>query len=330
MKLEEKILFLRKQKGWSQDDLSEKIDVSRQTISKWENGQTQPGLEQLKSLANTFEITIDELVKEDDEESKVEPETVIIEKIVEKKKNKLVKYIVILCILLLYVIFILNRYVILSKIVSGFVRYIDPAEDKMLYMEKGLFDSQRNFTVEERYRIWFCDGYYIKDYIRDDGFSKIEYENKNKNDGCYEVDHTAKTYRIKDNSKHHYLTDLNIKEISYAIEEYDIPLTSWWLGKLRVAIDPNYRIRENPNGYLEISNHSTFTTVVFLKDKLDKEWSVIIKNEEGQDNINIWTREKEENNYIQRTFSLGDARNNEDYNKGFIPPDLNEYTLVEK
>ena len=48
MDLGNKILKLRKEKGYSQEDLAEKLGVTRQTISNWELGSTQPNLEQLK------------------------------------------------------------------------------------------------------------------------------------------------------------------------------------------------------------------------------------------------------------------------------------------
>ena len=48
MKLGEKILELRKKNGFSQEQLGEKINVTRQTISNWELGETSPNPEQLK------------------------------------------------------------------------------------------------------------------------------------------------------------------------------------------------------------------------------------------------------------------------------------------
>lgn len=67
MKFNERILDLRKKKGWSQEELGYKLDVSRQTISKWEAGQTTPELEKLRNLAKIFEISVDELISEDAE-----------------------------------------------------------------------------------------------------------------------------------------------------------------------------------------------------------------------------------------------------------------------
>lgn len=60
MKFNERLLELRKKNGWSQEELGYKIDVSRQTVSKWESGQTTPELEKLRMLAKLFEISVDD------------------------------------------------------------------------------------------------------------------------------------------------------------------------------------------------------------------------------------------------------------------------------
>lgn len=65
MELGNKILDLRKKKGLSQEELGEKISVTRQTISNWELGETSPNIEQLKLLSKEFNISIDELVDND-------------------------------------------------------------------------------------------------------------------------------------------------------------------------------------------------------------------------------------------------------------------------
>lgn len=67
MKLGEKILNYRKKLGLSQEELGDKVGVSRQTVSKWEIGQTVPELEKMILLAKEFETTIDELVKDESE-----------------------------------------------------------------------------------------------------------------------------------------------------------------------------------------------------------------------------------------------------------------------
>ncbi len=65
MKLGKKILELRKKKGFSQEELGERINVTRQTISNWELGETSPNPEQLKLLSKELNISIDELLDND-------------------------------------------------------------------------------------------------------------------------------------------------------------------------------------------------------------------------------------------------------------------------
>ena len=67
MELKDKLQLLRKQNGYSQEQLADKLGIARQTFSKWENGQAVPELSNLISLSNLYGITIDRIVKEDDE-----------------------------------------------------------------------------------------------------------------------------------------------------------------------------------------------------------------------------------------------------------------------
>ena len=62
MKFSEKLMNLRKSKGWSQDEFAQKINVTRQTVSKWELDQTVPDMNKLIEMSKLFEISLDELV----------------------------------------------------------------------------------------------------------------------------------------------------------------------------------------------------------------------------------------------------------------------------
>ena len=62
MSLGENLQRLRKEKGLSQEDVAQKLFVSRQSVSKWENGAAEPGVEYLKALANLYGVTLDELM----------------------------------------------------------------------------------------------------------------------------------------------------------------------------------------------------------------------------------------------------------------------------
>lgn len=57
----------REKRNWSQHDLAEKIHVSRQSVSKWETGQNYPSIEIIIHLSDLFGITIDELLRSDEE-----------------------------------------------------------------------------------------------------------------------------------------------------------------------------------------------------------------------------------------------------------------------
>lgn len=66
MKFNEKLLKLRKEKGLSQEELGMEMQVSRQTVSKWEAGQSYPDFARLVMLSDFFDMTLDELVKDID------------------------------------------------------------------------------------------------------------------------------------------------------------------------------------------------------------------------------------------------------------------------
>ena len=68
MEIGSKILELRKQKNITQEELADKVGVSRQTISKWELGETSPDLKEAKELSKIFNVSIDELADNDNKE----------------------------------------------------------------------------------------------------------------------------------------------------------------------------------------------------------------------------------------------------------------------
>lgn len=70
MNLSKQIKRLREEAGFSQEELSEKIYVSRQTISNWENERSYPDIHNLLLLSVLFNVTLDELVKGDVEKMK--------------------------------------------------------------------------------------------------------------------------------------------------------------------------------------------------------------------------------------------------------------------
>jgi len=85
MKFEEKLMKLRKEKVLSQEELAEKLNVTRQTISKWELGQSKPDMDKLQEMSTLFEVPIENLVNDTMDIEKNSVET--------KKPRKSVLYI---------------------------------------------------------------------------------------------------------------------------------------------------------------------------------------------------------------------------------------------
>lgn len=100
MKFEDKLIKLRKKASLSQEALAEKLDVTRQTISKWELGQTKPDMEKLAQMAKLFNISVNELVS-DDELKEEKSETHI--KKENKGERKIVLYILIIILIASFV-----------------------------------------------------------------------------------------------------------------------------------------------------------------------------------------------------------------------------------
>jgi len=65
MILADKIIKLRKQLGWSQEELAEKMNISRQSVSKWESANSIPDLNKIIMLADIFNVSTDSLLKDD-------------------------------------------------------------------------------------------------------------------------------------------------------------------------------------------------------------------------------------------------------------------------
>ena len=65
MILADKIMELRKKSGWSQEELAEKLDVSRQAVSKWESAQSVPDMNRILLLSEVFGVSTDYLLKDD-------------------------------------------------------------------------------------------------------------------------------------------------------------------------------------------------------------------------------------------------------------------------
>ena len=65
MILADKIINERKKLGWSQEELADKLGVSRQSVSKWEGAQSVPDLQRILEMSKIFGVSTDYLLKDD-------------------------------------------------------------------------------------------------------------------------------------------------------------------------------------------------------------------------------------------------------------------------
>lgn len=82
----ENLMRSRKKSGLSQEEVATKLGVSRQTVSKWELGETLPDIQQAKKLSTLYHITLDELVELDLQVKEIQE---VIEKTTEETQKKI-------------------------------------------------------------------------------------------------------------------------------------------------------------------------------------------------------------------------------------------------
>lgn len=95
MKTGEKIYTLRKKFGWSQDELGDKLSVSRQSVSKWETGESVPEPAKLLAIAKLFSVSTDYLL-DDSEQEYIPPQAKksidVADKVMQKSESLFQKY----------------------------------------------------------------------------------------------------------------------------------------------------------------------------------------------------------------------------------------------
>jgi len=146
MKFNEKLIKLRKQNGLSQEELGYKLNVTRQTVSKWELGQTTPEMDNLVELSKLFNISVDELVTETVEIEK-ENNTIIEDQPIKEQTTKRKKGKGILIALLIIILV-----VIILKIVGGFFSY--------MFGKKSMFYRVLDKTLEQQETAFGEEGFF--------------------------------------------------------------------------------------------------------------------------------------------------------------------------
>lgn len=180
---------LRTKKGWTQEELAEKLYVRRQSISKWEIGKTSPDSENFRLLSEIFDVSIDELIlgeyisKKDSiaksEELKIK---IIDDANMVKSKNKLLKKIIIALFIILIICFTLYYFVMTYNRFKMY--YITGSSDGVSITDGLLFETNEKIFFQlgnvniDKEEILSTTIYYIKDGNQNLIYQSDDYDNR--------------------------------------------------------------------------------------------------------------------------------------------------------
>ena len=170
MKFNEKLIELRKKEGLSQEELGYKLNVTRQTVSKWELGQTTPEMDKLVEMSKIFNISVDELINESKSETNINDNATsiiedqpITEKSTKEKNIKIIIVGVLVIVLVLIVVKLFTGFSLFNKatntieqgtevqknIFEKFFSIFDKAFDTIDEVEDSFYDKKTNIIDQK-------------------------------------------------------------------------------------------------------------------------------------------------------------------------------------
>lgn len=196
MNFSDNLIKLRKTKGWSQEDLADKLSLSRQAISKWEVGTSKPDIDNLINLSKLFKVSIDQLVN--NEIIVTEAVSFDVKKNDKKKKVLTLLKRLFIVLAIIYVVNVIYNFAVLFTITQAELKY------KELDNYHYIITTYDNEGLREKEECWFKDGVLKK-------ISKIYSKN--------EIN-TLETY-INYNEKTGYMKNNNDEKINITKEIVD-------------------------------------------------------------------------------------------------------------
>ena len=150
MSFGENLINLRRQKGWSQDDLANNLNISRQAISKWENNTSKPDVDNIEKISKIFSVKIDELLNNELPNDKA----VALDVKKEEKKEKTITIVklMIIAVIILYAISVIYKFASLLVIVNGVQKYSN------LNNYHYVITTYEDNELTQKEESWFKDG----------------------------------------------------------------------------------------------------------------------------------------------------------------------------
>ena len=150
MNFSDNLIKLRKTKGWSQEDLADKLSLSRQAISKWEVGTSKPDIDNLVNLSKLFKVSIDQLVN--NEIIVTEAVSFDVKKNDKKKKVLTLLKRLFIVLAIIYVVNVIYNFAVLFTITQAELKY------KELDNYHYIITTYDNEGLREKEECWFKDG----------------------------------------------------------------------------------------------------------------------------------------------------------------------------
>lgn len=144
MKFNEKLIELRKKEGLSQEELGYKLNVTRQTVSKWELGQTTPEMDKLVKMSKIFNLSVDELINESEETTNQNPvieDQTIGEKDTKEKNIKIIIVGALIIVIILIIVKLFAGFNIFFNIFNQATDTIDQATNAQENIFENYFDN---------------------------------------------------------------------------------------------------------------------------------------------------------------------------------------------
>lgn len=301
---------LRKKAGYSQEELAYKLNVTRQTISNWELEQTSPDLKDLKKISKVFNVSLNELIS--DENLKIKSTENL------SKRNKLIFLIIFIIIsLILMLIVISYRIFIISKIKKS-VDNVSGSNN--VYIEKVVF-SEANFNQEiiEAYEFYFFDSKIKLVKLNNKDLSKVETIEILDNDTYYFINEIDKTFfQLPINTFYDTKNkDFPIEKDKLINEIYANCLLFDNKEYLNLIFNFRFNVKKELNKYYSMSN---------IKNKIDD--YVSLKTSNSFENINYLRKvEKNKQNNLSDIYSY-EIKTNCIESKDFEIPNLNAYKNI--
>ena len=237
MSFGENLINLRKQKGWSQDDLADNLNLSRQAISKWENDTSKPDIDNIEKISKIFSVSIDDLLNND-----VVKDKAVTLNVREKEKKERTLTIVkcmIIAVIILYIINVIFKFASILIIVNGIQKYANLSNYHYVI---NTYEDNELTQIKEG---WFKDG--ISKTVITNKIGLKEY-----NEQVRYIDFNNNYGIIKNNEQ---ITEINV--INYLKTHLDYDKGAELYSLIPVELRKNdifYLINESLNSIVKESN----------------------------------------------------------------------------